>query len=183
MIRMAQKEDAENCWNIFAPVAETTATTFATEIPTVEDFERKITDTLEALPWIVFTEYEQVLGYAYASKHRSLGAYRWSVETSVYVASNAHRKGVGKSLYHALFKILKAQGYYNACAGITFPNAASFALHETVGFRYFCTYDSIGFKQGKWHDVQWWKAQIQEAYLVPPSEPKGLGEIDLGLVL
>jgi L-amino acid N-acyltransferase YncA len=104
----------------------------------------------------------EVVGYAYASEHRSRAAYRWAADTTVYVSGEHHRQGVGRALYGALLPLLVRQGMYVACAGITLPNQASVALHERFGFEPLGVYRGIGFKHGTWHDVGWWTAQLRE---------------------
>jgi phosphinothricin acetyltransferase len=110
---------------------------------------------------------ESVFGYAYGSAHRARAAYRWSVDTSVYVASAWQRQGVGRALYATLMERLAALGYVNAFAGITVPNPASVALHESVGFTPVGVFRSVGYKLGAWRDVGWWALQLTE----PPPEP------------
>ena len=171
MIRFATEKDAAAILEIFAPVAQSTATSFQTEPLSVEIQAKKIKDVTVTFPWLVFEDEGRIIGYAYASAHRSLGAYRWSCEVSVYVAPVAYRRGVGSKLYEKLFELLRKQGYYNAYAGITLPNEASVRLHESMGFERFCTFESIGYKLGKWHDVGWWKREIQDTYRTEPAEP------------
>ena len=60
-------------------------------------------------------------------------AYRYSVNTTVYIAAEARRAGVGRALYSELLPELKRRGFHMAFAGITLPNAASVSLHESVG--------------------------------------------------
>ena len=107
MIRMVKKSDAQAISEIFYPVATSTAISFATTAPTASDFQRKIAEITATLPWFVFEKEEVVTGYAYASPHRSLGAYRWSVEVSIYVSAGSRRKGVAKALYERLIKTLR----------------------------------------------------------------------------
>lgn len=178
MIRDARQSDAAAVAAIFRPVAEGTAISFASAAPSAEDFRAKIADTLPKLPWLVDERQGKVLGYAYASPHRALGAYRWCVELSVYVAGEARGRGVGRGLYVELIALLRRQGYQNAYAGITLPNDASVALHESLGFRRFAVYPSIGWKLGRWHDVGWWSLALQERYPEVPPQPIPYGELD-----
>ncbi len=174
MMRLARESDGAAVHAIFKPIIERTAISFATECPTPADFAAKIKETTAALPWLVEGEGETVLGYAYAGKHRTLGSYRWAVETSIYVAPEAQRRGVAHRLYAALLEILKRQGYYNAYAGITLPNEASVALHESFGFKRFCVFESIGHKLGQWRDVAWFVIPIQGRYDPNPQDPTPL---------
>jgi phosphinothricin acetyltransferase len=113
-----------------------------------------------------------VVGYAYASRHHQRASYRWSVDVTVYISAAHHRRGVGRSLYLRLFSLLERQGFYEACAGITLPNDASVALHESMGFVPIGVYRDIAFKHGQWRDVGWWQKTLREhAAGVAPPEP------------
>jgi phosphinothricin acetyltransferase len=112
----------------------------------------------------------RVAGYAYATRHRVRSAYRWSVDTSVYVEASVRQSGVGRGLYGSLFAILSAQGYFNAYAGIALPNAASVGLHEAVGFRKVGVYQRVGYKFGEWRDVGWWQLELR-AHEASPADP------------
>jgi L-amino acid N-acyltransferase YncA len=145
-------------------------------VPSVEETRARIEATLLRWPWLVYEDGGEVLGYAYASKHRERAAYRWSVDVSVYVRENARGRGIGRSLYLALFRILREQGFHHAFAGIALPNVASIALHRSVGFAPVGVYREVGFKFGAWHDVAWMECAIQPPG-TPPREPTPLPEL------
>ena len=172
-IRLALESDAEAIAAIYRPIVETTAISFETVPPTAEGVARRVSDTTTTHPWLVCERAGHVAGYAYASPHRTRAAYRWSVDTSVYVAQQHQRAGVGRGLYVSLFAILVAQSYCNAYAGIALPNPASVALHESVGFTSIGVYRHVGFKHGAWHDVGWWQLTLRERES-SPAEPIGL---------
>jgi L-amino acid N-acyltransferase YncA len=172
-IRLAIESDAEAIAAIYRPIVEATTISFESVAPTAEDVARRIADTTTTHPWLVCERGGQIAGYAYASPHRTRAAYRWSVDTSVYVAREHQRAGVGRGLYVSLFAILAAQGYFTAYAGIALPNPASIALHESVGFTRIGVYRRVGFKHGAWHDVGWWQLTLRELE-TPPTEPVGL---------
>ena len=81
-LRLATIEDAEQIRAIYAPIVGETIISFETEPPTAEEIAARITGTLERLPWLVCDAAGEVLGYAYASGHRSRPAYRWAVDVS-----------------------------------------------------------------------------------------------------
>jgi L-amino acid N-acyltransferase YncA len=103
MIRLAVPADAPGVQAIYAPVVRETAISFELEPPTVEAIEKRIVKTRERWPWIVCEQDGDILGYVYASEHRTRPAYQWSVDVSVYVHANARRSGVGQALYRSLF--------------------------------------------------------------------------------
>jgi phosphinothricin acetyltransferase len=170
-IRFATAADAPGILAIYAPNVSGAFVSFETEVPTEEEMRRRIVATLVSYPWLVWDQGGEVLGYAYASKHRERAAYQWSTDVSCYVRPDARGRGIGKSLYLALLQVLRRQGFINAYAGIALPNDASVRLHESVGFRHLGTYRAVGFKQGAWRDVGWWEVRLGSL----PAEPGAPG--------
>jgi L-amino acid N-acyltransferase YncA len=171
-IRLATSADAARIAEIYRPIVVSTPASFEVEPPDDREISRRLEATWPALPWLVCEElvYEQgqrVVGYAYAGQHRVRAAYQWSVDSSVYVDSAFHRRGIARSLYESLFKILVAQGYFNAYAGITLPNPASVGLHESLGFQPVGVYRNVGYKLGQWHDVGWWQRPLRQPADIP----------------
>ena len=169
MIRLALERDAEQIAGIYAPVVRDTAISFEVDPPSAAEMARRVADGRPHFPWLVADHAGEILGYVYASAHRARAAYRWSVDTTVYVHPRAHRAGVGRALYTSLLRILALQGFYTAYAGITLPNAGSVGLHEAVGFRPLGVYRGVGYKLGAWHDVGWWERAISPR--PPAPEP------------
>jgi phosphinothricin acetyltransferase len=169
-IRFAEESDAAALADIYRPVVESTTISFETVPPDRNEMARRIVDTTREHPWLVCEIGGRVAGYAYATRHRVRSAYRWSVDTSVYVDAIFRKGGVGRGLYGSLFGVLSAQGYFNAYAGIALPNAASVGLHEAVGFRKIGVYQRVGYKFGEWRDVGWWQLELR-AHEASPDEP------------
>jgi phosphinothricin acetyltransferase len=175
-IRLAADQDAEAIADIYAPFVAANATSFEAEAPSADDMRRRIAETTATYPWLVCDRDNVVAGYAYATRHRAREAYQWCVETSVYAHPDFRRTGVARGLYTSLFAILAAQGFVNAYAGITLPNARSVALHEKLGFLPLAVYRGIGYKVGQWHDVGWWHL-IVSPHPSSPAPPKALADI------
>ena len=175
-IRLARAADAGEIAGIYAPHVNGSAVSFETEPPTAQAIRARIADTMQLYPWLVCDCGGVVGGYAYATRHRVRTAYQWCVETSVYVHHDYQHLGVARGLYTSLFAILGAQGFVNAYAGITLPNARSVALHERLGFLPLVVYRGIGFKAGAWHDVGWWHLVITR-HPPSPSDPMPLVEV------
>lgn len=168
-IRSATLDDAAAIAAIYGPIVRDTTISFEWEPPSVEEMRARIDKTLATYPWLVaLDDAGAVAGYVYASRHRDPPSYQWSVNTSAYVRADQRGRGVGKQLYRALFEQLVELGYFGAYAGIALPNAASVALHESVGFRSLGVYEQVGFKQGGWHDVGWWQRRLRDG---TPGEP------------
>jgi phosphinothricin acetyltransferase len=172
MIRSATADDAAAVAAIYAPIVRDTTISFELQPPTVDEMRTRIEATLSRLPWLVSLDDDgAVNGYVYAAKHRDPGAYRWSVNTSVYVRGDSRGQGVGKRLYLALLDELRRLGYFQAFAGIALPNPGSVALHESVGFEPIGVYRNVGHKHGAWRDVGWWQRPVQ-ALAAPTAEPR-----------
>lgn len=177
-IRLATPADAPAVREIYAPVVESSWTSFELEVPDEAEIARRISACLERAPWLVAEEDGECLGYAYAVPFRARPAYAWSMEVSVYVHPAHLRRRVGRSLYEALFALLAAQGFHMLVAGVTLPNEASVALHEGLGFQRVGTFTRTGFKHEAWHDVGFWELRLQ-ALENDPAPPRGYEDLDL----
>jgi len=96
-----------------------------------------------------------VLGYACSMPFKAKAAYATSVEVSVYVAADSHRRGIGRALYDKLLPALEAEDLHRAYAGIAQPNAPSMALHEQFEFHKAAHYREVGRKFDRYWDVIW----------------------------
>jgi phosphinothricin acetyltransferase len=175
-IRLATLGDAAAVAAIYAPYCDGSAVSFEQTAPTPAHMADRIATVAARRPWIVLEDNGAVVGYAYAAPHNDRWAYRWSVNTAIYIRGTHHRRGAGRALYAALFDLLRHLGYYRAVAGITLPNPASVGLHESVGFELVGVYRDIGYKLGAWRDVAWYQAAIQPVPPEPP-EPRAIGDV------
>lgn len=155
---------------IYAPYVNDTVISFEAIPPNEQEMMARVLKTMTRFPWLVADAEGDVVGYAYASQHRERAAYQWAADVSVYLRTDWRGRGMGRALYTALFAILRAQGYYNVCAGITLPNAASVALHEAMGMAPVGVYHHVGYKAGAWHDVGWWEGVLQ-GRIAEPEQP------------
>lgn len=180
-IRPARPEDAAAIAAIYAPYVLGGTVSFENEAPDARAMRARMATSDGLYPWIVATNGENdsgVLGYAYATRFRDRPAYKYVVETSVYVAGAIVGKGTGRLLYEALVDTLRAQGFTQAIGVIALPNDQSIRTHEAVGFRRAGVYREIGFKQGRWIDVGFWQCELNDS-VVPPVEPKRFADIGL----
>ena len=181
MIRAATPGDAAAIAAIYAPVVEGTTISFEEVAPTAAEMAERIARGLERWPWLVDERDGGIAGYVYAGEHRSRTSYRWSCDVSAYVREDMRGKGVGTALYGALLRILAAQGFQRAFAGITLPNDASVALHRRVGFELVGTYPEAGYKFGAWHDTAWYTRPLN-ARGRTPAEPIPFVRLDAGVL-
>lgn len=176
VIRLATAKDSARLLEIYGPYVLSTAISFEYAVPEEAEFAKRIDATLEKLPWLVCEIKGEIVGYAYASIHKARAAYQWSVDTSVYVDPRHHGKRIGTALYTSLFGLLRVQGYYNAYAGVTQPNAKSEGLHASFGFVPIGVFHHVGYKLGTWHDVKRFELALAD---LPekPVKPKLIDEI------
>ena len=172
MIRLATVEDGAALAAIYDPVVADSAISFEIEPPGAVEMGRRVAAVLQHTPWLVDDD-GCVRGYAYASKHRERAAYGWAVDAAVYVDAKCRGRGVGRGLYQKLFELLRLQGFAVACAGITLPNEASVALHDSLGFQTVGVYRGIGHKMGRWHDVRWSQLDLAPRTPDPPVPVTG----------
>lgn len=178
-IRWAEPGDAAAILGIYAPYVETTPISLELTPPDAAEMARRMDGEGGLYPWIVAEEDGAVVSFAYASRFRVRLAYRFCAETSIYVARDARGRGLGRALYGALFDIMRRQGFTEAMASITLPNAASVAVHEAFGFRPMALYPRIGWKFDRWWDVGFWQATLTSAVGEPPKELIPAREMDL----
>lgn len=152
VIRMAEVTDAPALLALYRPYIATTIT-FEYEVPTVEEFTRRIAHTREAYPYLLCEEEGRVLGYAYAHRAKERAAYQWDAELSVYVSADARGRGIGRALYAALMELLALQGVRNLYGVITGENTGSIRFHERLGFTVAGVHHRTGYKNGRWLDV------------------------------
>jgi len=157
-IRVATAADADHIAEIYNHYIANTVVTFEEEPVAADEMRRRMDEVFGAsLPWLVAESGGRVIGYAYATKWKARSAYRFSVETTVYLADGLGKLGLGTRLYQELFELLKEKGIHAAIGGIALPNDASVALHEKFGMRKVAHFEQVGFKFGKWVDVGYWE--------------------------
>ncbi len=159
MIREAKASDARSIASIYNQYILNSTVTFEEK----EVDSKTIVDrigTNKKYKWWVFERDEILMGYSYSTKWKNRSAYRFTVESSVYVAQKYQHKGIGKALYIHLIKSLKDDGYRRILAGISLPNNKSVIFHEKLGFKKVGQLEKVGFKFKKWIDVGYWELEI-----------------------
>jgi L-amino acid N-acyltransferase YncA len=157
MIRFVAPEDAARICDIYNHFVQHTTITFEEQPVAPEQMRQRIVETVPALPWLVWVEEGQLQGFCYARKWKQRSAYRYSVETTIYLRAGSIRRGIGTQLYGALMDDLRQKGLHVAIGGIALPNQASVALHEKLGFRNVARFEQVGWKFNNWIDVGYWQ--------------------------
>ena len=181
-LQVAGDGDVRPMLAIYAPYVRDTAITFEYEVPTAAEFGARLHQVLPAYPWLVCRAPGQVLGYAYAHRHMERAAYQWNAELSVYLAKSAVGCGLGGGLYSRLMTLLKAQGVLSVFGCVTSPNPPSDRLHKRMGFKLVGTYLQAGFKNGAWHDVNWYQKMLGD-HLDDPKPPVPLSALEKDSIL
>ena len=158
VIRPAQTADAGAIATIYNGYISETHITFEIESVAADAMASRIDEvTAIPLPWLVAEVSRDVVGYAYATPWKDRPAYKFSVETAIYLDPKKTGMGIGRMLYSRLLNELATMSLHSAIGGIALPNAASVQLHEQLGFRKIGQFDEVGFKHGHWIDVGYWQ--------------------------
>jgi phosphinothricin acetyltransferase len=160
MIRAATTADAAAIVAIYNHYIKSTTVTFEETALAAPDMAQRIANVSADFPWLVLEREARIVGYAYASRFHARSAYRFTVETTVYVAHDAHRGRIGTELYGALLERLRAQKLHSALGVIALPNDASVGLHEKLGFRKVGETEEVGWKFGRWINVGYWQLAL-----------------------
>lgn len=160
MVRSVATQDIPRICEIYNHYIENTCITFETETISNDEMEKRIEVVISIFPLLVYVEEDIVQGYAYATKWKGRPAYKYSAESSIYIAAETKRRGFGTQLYKDLLNELKHLGIHTVMGGIALPNEASIALHEKLGFMKVAHFKEIGFKHSHWIDVGYWQLRF-----------------------
>jgi len=163
MIRPVDQSDAAAIANIYNHYIDETIITFEYDRVESTEIESRIKSAIKGgYPYIVFVDpaSNEVVGYAYAGPWRKRIAYRYVVESAIYIRSGMERQGIGKQLYAELFAQLRAKEFRSVIAGVSIPNEASSAAHRSMGFRLVGVFEKVGFKFDRWIDVEFWQLDL-----------------------
>ncbi len=171
-LRDSRGEDIAAITAIYGHAVRTGLASFEYDPPDEAEMARRRLAVLNAgYPHLVLTEGPAgpILGYAYVSAYRPRAAYRFTVENSIYVAPEAHGRGVGRTLLNALVERCTAQGFRLMVAVIgDSANAASIGLHAACGFQPAGMLPNVGWKQGRWVDSVLMTRPLGDGATTPP---------------
>lgn len=167
IIRPVTQADAAQMLALYAPYVTDTTVSSEYVPPSMEEFCGRIASFTKLTPWLCCERAGEIVGYAYASPHRTRAGYQWSCETSIYTKKGFQRMGIASALYGALDELLTYQGYYSIYVGITCPNEKSMSFHKSMGFEYMGVYRNSMFKFGEWRDVIWMGKSLRQHQGIP----------------
>ena len=170
-IRRSRDADVPAITAIYAHHVDTGTASFETAAPDEPEMCRRREALLERhFPYFVAELDGRVCGYAYASPYRTRPAYRHSVEDSVYVASTAHRRGIGTALLQILIQACTDRKFRQMVAIIgDSEQTASIRLHQSAGFEMVGTLKHIGYKHDRWLDTVFMQLALGEGASTPPQ--------------
>ncbi len=171
-IRPARAADIPAITRIYAHAVEHGTASFELTAPDETEMARRMQALLkDNFPYIVAELDGAILGYAYASFYRARPAYRFTVENSVYVAPESHRRGIGKALLIRLIEACTALGFRQMIAVIGDSNqAASIGVHRACGFEPAGNLKNIGYKFGRWLDTPLMQLSLGPGSSIPPTD-------------
>jgi len=161
MIREVTIGDAAAIIDIYNYYILNTTVTFEEQAITAADMAGRIRDITAKFPWLVLEHEGRIMGYAYASAWKPRGAYKHSVETTVYLQHGLAGKGYGTALYTSLLARLQQMPLHAIIGGVALPNDSCIALHQKFGFEKVAQFKEVGFKFGQWIDVTYWEKIIK----------------------
>ncbi|QHE87297.1 GNAT family N-acetyltransferase [Hydrogenophaga sp. BPS33] len=172
LIRPSRDEDLDAITRIYAHHVLHGTGTFETTPPTAAEMAARRADVLgKGLPWLVAEEQGQVQGFAYGNWFKPRPAYRFSVEDSIYLDPNAHRKGLGRALLTELLAVLERAGTRKVMAVIgDSANAGSIGVHKALGFEPVGVVQSCGWKFDRWLDIVLMQKTLGAGDTTPPVE-------------
>ncbi|MBO0840137.1 MAG: N-acetyltransferase [Sciscionella sp.] len=148
-IRAMMMADSDSVLRIYQAGIDTGNATFETTAPTWPEWNA----THSPEHRLVAVDGEIVLGWVALTPISTRKVYAGVAEHSVYVATRARGRGVGKSLLLRLIESTEAAGIWTLQSGLFPENTASIALHKSVGFRVVGVRERIAEHFGRWRDV------------------------------
>jgi phosphinothricin acetyltransferase len=165
LIRAARDADVPAIAAIYEYYVRASLATFETDPPGADEIGRRRQDVLaHELPYLVAELEGAVAGYAYARPYRPRLAYRFTVESSVYIHPAHARQGLGRILMAEVIAACGKAGCRQMIAVIgDADNTASIGLHRALGFQHVGVFRSVGFKFERWVDTVLMQRRLGDA--------------------
>lgn len=146
--------------------------TYEYDAPDVDEMRRRWSGIRDAgYPYIVATRDGAFAGYAYAGGFRTRIGYRFTVESSVYVAHDQHGHGIGRALMERLIALCTQRGFRQMMAVIGPPrDGPSVRFHQRLGFETVGVLPGSGRKHGRWLDTILMQRALGDGHTTPPND-------------
>jgi L-amino acid N-acyltransferase YncA len=161
-LRKVGISDAQRIMEIYNYYIANTVHTFETEMLTEEQVKKRIQKYAGSHSWYVAESDSKVIGYAYTSEFVERSAYKYTSEVTIFIDKEYTRGGCGKALLGQLIEDMKASGFAALISIIAVPNTASVKLHKFFGFENVGCLKKVGYKLGKWINVEYWELVLRE---------------------
>jgi L-amino acid N-acyltransferase YncA len=170
-IRPTIAADLAAVTEIYAHEVREGTATFELVPPDLAEMTRRFQVLMDGgFPYLVAELDGSVVGYAYASSYRPRPAYRFTVENSVYLRPQVHRRGIGRQLLERLIDECETRGFRQMIAVIgDSANAASVGIHARCGFQMIGTHPSVGLKFGRWLDTVMMQRELGDGAKTVPA--------------
>jgi L-amino acid N-acyltransferase YncA len=153
-IRGCGESDLQAVQAIYAHHVLTGTASFEEIAPSVEELHARYkTVHAHGGPYVVAERNGLVVGYAYAGPYHVRSAFRYTVESTVYLDPSATRSGIARALMGVVIAKCESAGFRQMIAVIGGDNPASVAFHAAIGFRTVGKMTDVGFKFGRWLDT------------------------------
>ena len=154
-IREAIEDDLPQLLSIYNDIILHTTAVYDYEPHTLE-MRKQWFDTKkqQGFPVYVAEEDERIFGFSSIGPFRAWAAYKYSVENSVYVATEARGQGIGKLLIPPLIEAAKKLKLHTIIASVDAMNEASLRLHKSFGFEEVAHFKEVGWKFDRWLDLK-----------------------------
>ncbi len=103
-----------------------------------------------------------VVAWGSLSKFRDRAAYDPTVEASIYVHHDHHRRGIGRAMLLDLIQRARDLGYHSLIGGASADQTASVRLQESLGFKHIACFKEVGYKFGQRLDVVFLQLMLQK---------------------
>ncbi len=168
-IRLAQPTDIPGILEIYNDAILNTTAVYTYEARPLEWMEQWFIEKQDKeLPVFVAEFAGRVAGYTSYGPFRPWPAYQYSVEHSIYVNKDFRRQGIAKKLLRVLIDKAEASGLHTIVAGIDSENTVSIGLHQEFGFREAGMLAQVGYKFGRWLDLQFMQLILSSS--IQPDE-------------
>ncbi|TPW27004.1 GNAT family N-acetyltransferase [Pararhizobium mangrovi] len=170
IIRDAGPDDLDAITRIYAEAVENGVASYELTPPDKAEMQARFDGMLEkGYPYLVAQAGDVVVGYAYANAFRTRPAYRWIVESSIYLSVDARGLGIGRVLLDALVERASALGFRQMIAVIGGAHPASIGVHRACGFTECGRMTATGYKHGRWLDTVLMQKALGDGGETPPD--------------
>ena len=169
-VRPATPADIPAITRIYAHAVRHGTASFELEPPDEAEMTRRQRALLDGgYPYLVAEIGGAVMGYAYAGPYRTRPAYRYTVENSIYIAAEAHRRGIGRVLLDRLIAECETRNYRLMIAVIgDSAQTPSIELHRAAGFKMVGAFEAVGYKFDRWLDSVLMQRTLGKGSSAPP---------------